>query len=963
MKKFIIFLVFSVFSFIVSAQRPFITTWETTTVNERIRIPTILTIGTYNYNVDWGDGNITTGVIGDATHSYVTPGIYVVRITGDFPAIFFNNSGDKDKILTIEQWGDIEWEEMTHAFYGCSKLDITNSFIDTPDLRNVNSMEGVFREATSFNGYLPGWRIPDGLKSLSSMFEGAASFNRNINDWDFGQVDDCSSMFKNAISFNQPLDGWSSNIGGVENLSSMFEGAISFNQNIDNWFVTIAKDVSSMFKNATSFNQPLNSWSVVGFRDTTSMFEGAVNFNQDLSSWRLSLVQDTSSMFKNATSFNGDISSLINTSLINSFENAISMFEGAINFNQDISTWDTSNVTNISNMFNGAVAFDQNLEDWDVSEVADATGMFDGVTLSTSNYDALLIGWNSQSLETGVVFSGGNSKYCLGEAARENMIVSDLWGITDGGSVKPTVDMLSDVSECISYTLPNLSTGNSYYTGSGGTGTLLNAGDVITSSQTIYIYTGTASCNNESSFTVTLSGLPSVDRLSDVSECSSYTLPNLSTGNSYYTGSGGTGTLLNAGDVITSSQTIYIYTGTASCNNESSFMVTLSGLPSVDSLSDISACSSYTLPILSSGNFYYTGSGGTGTLLNAGDVITSSQTIYIYTGTASCNNESSFTVTLSGLPSVDSLSDVSECSSYTLPTLRTGNSYYTGSGGTGTLLNAGDVITSSQMIYIYTGTASCNNESSFTVTLSGLPSVDSLSDVSECSSYTLPTLSSGNFYYTGSGGTGTLLNAGDVITSSQTIYIYTGTASCNNESSFTVTLSGLPSVDSLSDVSECSNYTLPILSTGNFYYTGSGGTGTLLNAGDVITSSQTIYIYTGTASCNNESSFTVMLSGLPSVDSLSDVSACSSYTLPTLSSGNFYYTGRGGTGTLLNAGDVITSSQTIYIYTGTASCNNETSFTVTLSGLLSVDSLSDVSACGSYTLPTLSSGNFYYTGS
>uniref|UniRef100_UPI000AC97B68 gliding motility-associated C-terminal domain-containing protein n=1 Tax=Tenacibaculum agarivorans TaxID=1908389 RepID=UPI000AC97B68 len=124
------------------------------------------------------------------------------------------------------------------------------------------------------------------------------------------------------------------------------------------------------------------------------------------------------------------------------------------------------------------------------------------------------------------------------------------------------------------------------------------------------------------------------------------------------------------------------------------------------------------------------------------------------------------------------------------------------------------------------------------------------------------------------------------------------------------------------------------LSTGNFYYTGSGGTGSLLNAGDVITSSQTIYIYTGTASCNNESSFTITLSGLPSVDSLSDVSACSSYTLPALSTGNFYYTGSRGTGTLLNAGDVITSSQTIHIFTGTVSCNNESSFIVTINNCL-----------------------------
>ena len=59
--------------------------------------------------------------------------------------------------------------------------------------------------------------------------------------------------------------------------------------------------------------------------------------------------------------------------------------------------------------------------------------MFDGVTLSTSNYDSLLIGWDAQTLHTHVEFSGGNSNYCSGESARQNMIDTDNWDIVDGG--------------------------------------------------------------------------------------------------------------------------------------------------------------------------------------------------------------------------------------------------------------------------------------------------------------------------------------------------------------------------------------------------------------------------------------------------------------------------------------------------------------------------------------------------
>ncbi|WP_343797026.1 T9SS type B sorting domain-containing protein [Gaetbulibacter jejuensis] len=441
----------------------------------------------------------------------------------------------------------------------------------------------------------------------------------------------------------------------------------------------------------------------------------------------------------------------------------------------------------------------------------------------------------------------------------------------------PEVDTLPDVEVCTEYTLPTLTNGN-YFTGTNGTGTMLNAGDNITTNQTIYIYNevGTApnTCSNESSFEVTITGTPNVDSLPDVEVCTEYTLPTLTNGN-YYTATNGTGTQLNAGDNITTNQTIYIYNevGTApnNCSNESSFEITITGTPSVDSLPDLEVCTEYTLPTLTNGN-YFTGTNGTGTQLNAGDNITTNQTIYIYNevGIApnTCSNESSFEVTITGTPSVDSLPDVDVCSEYTLPTLTNGN-YYTATNGTGTQLNAGDNITTNQTIYIYNevGTApnTCSNESSFEVTITGTPSVDSLPDVEVCTEYTLPTLTNGN-YYTATNGTGTMLNAGDNITTNQTIYIYNevGTApnNCSNESSFEITITGTPSVDSLPDVDVCTEYTLPTLTNGN-YYTATNGTGTQLNAGDNITTNQTIYIYNevGTApnTCSNESSFEVTI--------------------------------------------------------------------------------------------------------
>jgi hypothetical protein len=90
-------------------------------------------------------------------------------------------------------------------------------------------------------------------------------------------------------------------------------------------------------------------------------------------------------------------------------------------------------------MFQNASAFDQNLGSWNVTSLTNAWEMFEGVALSTANYDALLIGWDAQELQSGVLFDGGNSHYCSQAAidARENMELNDGWTIYDAGQACP----------------------------------------------------------------------------------------------------------------------------------------------------------------------------------------------------------------------------------------------------------------------------------------------------------------------------------------------------------------------------------------------------------------------------------------------------------------------------------------------------------------------------------------------
>lgn len=278
-----------------------------------------------------------------------------------------------------------------------------------------------------------------------------------------------------------------------------------------------------------------------------------------------------------------------------------------------------------------------------------------------------------------------------------------------------------------------------------------------------------------------------------------------------------------------------------------------------DAPSNVTVCDNYTLPSLIVGNYYTAPSGG-GTLLNSGDIITSTQTLYVYATNGSCTDENSFVITINFSPTTDAPSNVSECDSYPLPNLTVGN-YYTAPNGGGTSLNAGDIITSSQTLYVYATNGSCSSENSFDVTINTTPTADAPINVSECDSYSLPILTVGN-YYTAPNGGGTFLNAGDIITSNQTLYVYATNLSCSDENSFEITINNTPTVDGPNNVSECDSYTLPILNVGN-YFTAINGGGTMLNQGDIITNTQSLYIYASNGSCSNENSFDVTINNSP----------------------------------------------------------------------------------------------------
>jgi surface protein len=209
-----------------------------------------------------------------------------------------------------------------------------------------------------------------------------------------------------------------------------------------------------MFDLAKAFN---NGGVALDWSDTSKvttmyeMFRSIDVFNQDISTWDTGEVTTMYEMFYSADAFNN----------------------GGVALDWS----DTSKVTTMRGMFFDADAFNQDISAWNVSNVTNMDLMLWGPTLSTANYDALLIAWDALELQDNVSFDVPSSKYTassVASTARASIISTDSWTISDGGTVTDS-------------SAPTLSSSSP---ADGATSVAVDANIVLTFSEKIYVKTG-----------------------------------------------------------------------------------------------------------------------------------------------------------------------------------------------------------------------------------------------------------------------------------------------------------------------------------------------------------------------------------------------------------------------------------------------------------------------------------------
>lgn len=323
--------------------------------------------------------------------------------------------GSADKLLSIEQWGNIQWTSMNAAFANCQRVVLNAT--DSPDLSNVTNAALMFYRTSSFSGAdsMQNWNTST-IQNFSFMF---------ALQYIPGQI-----YVPDNNTFNPPnLNNW--NMSSATDLSYMFAARTSLNQNLNSWNVSNVKNMAWLFALCQNFNHPLDSWNTSNLEDIHYIFFSASLFNQPLNTW--------------------------NTSKVKNLNNA---FSQTPSFNQPLDLWNVSNVTKMNSVFANASAFNQSLASWNIASLVFANGAFANSAIDCENYSRTLAAWaDHPNTPNNVNFSQIHlMQYAANVSAKRDILINKGWTIT-GDSVGSCLLSASEVKAPVTASIyPNPAT-------------------------------------------------------------------------------------------------------------------------------------------------------------------------------------------------------------------------------------------------------------------------------------------------------------------------------------------------------------------------------------------------------------------------------------------------------------------------------------------------------------------------
>jgi len=115
--------------------------------------------------------------------------------------------------------------------------------------------------------------------SIGTFNNGGSS---SISGWNTSKVQSMDGMFRDQTSFNQPIGAW--NTSSLTNIREMFYNADAFDQDLSNWTVTGISNAFNFMNTAnglstTNYDRTLSGWSSQAVKNGVSIHFGGSKYS------------------------------------------------------------------------------------------------------------------------------------------------------------------------------------------------------------------------------------------------------------------------------------------------------------------------------------------------------------------------------------------------------------------------------------------------------------------------------------------------------------------------------------------------------------------------------------------------------------------------------------------------------------------------------------------------------------